>query len=51
MMFSYKKPKGVPHKFDAEKQATFMADYEVLNTSLNDDEPLLFGCRASNAGH
>lgn len=40
--FSYKKPKGVPHKFDAEKQAEFIKHYEELKASLNDDEPLLF---------
>ncbi|CAG22703.1 Hypothetical transposase, IS630 family [Photobacterium profundum SS9] len=40
--FSYKKPKGVPHKFDAGKQAEFIEDYEELKASLNDDEPLLF---------
>ncbi len=40
--FSYKKPKGVPHKFDEEKQAEFIKYYEELKTSLNNDEPLLF---------
>lgn len=40
--FSYKKPKGVPHKFDVEKQAAFIDHYEALKASLNDDEPLLF---------
>jgi transposase len=40
--FSYKKPKGVPHKFDTEKQAAFIEYYEELKTSLTDDEPLLF---------
>jgi len=40
--FSYKKPKGVPHKFDEEKQAEFIKHYETLKNSLNDDEPLLF---------
>ncbi len=40
--FSYKKPKGVPHKFDTAKQAAFIEHYEQLKASLNDDEPLLF---------
>lgn len=40
--FSYKKPKGVPHKFEAEKQAAFIEHYEALKASLSDDEPLLF---------
>ena len=48
--FSYKKPKGIPHKFDVEKQAAFIEHYETLKASLNDDEPF-HGCRASNAGH
>ena len=40
--FSYKKPKGVPHKFDVDKQAAFIEYYEQLKSSLNTDEPLLF---------
>jgi len=40
--FSYKKPKGVPHKFDEEKQAAFIEYYNELKTSLSKDEPLLF---------
>lgn len=40
--FSYKKPKGVPHKFDPEKQAEFIEHYEHLKASLSEDEPLLF---------
>ena len=40
--FSYKHPKGVPHKFDAEKQAEFIRYYEALKASLSDDNPLLF---------
>ena len=32
--FSYKKPKGVPHKFNAEKQAEFIRYYEDLKSSL-----------------
>ncbi len=40
--FSYKKPKGVPHKFDEEKQAEFIAFYEELKSTLAPDERLLF---------
>ena len=40
--FSYKKPKGVPHKFDEALQAEFIKKYEALNESLSVDEPLLF---------
>jgi len=39
--FSYKQPKGVPHKFDEEKQAAFIAHYEALKSQV-DDEPILF---------
>jgi hypothetical protein len=28
--FSYKKPKGVPHKFDAAKQQCFVEQYKEL---------------------
>jgi hypothetical protein len=43
-MFSYryKQHKGVPHKFNAEKQAEFIREYEALKASLACDEPLLF---------
>jgi|GEM_PF-4536912 len=40
--FSYKKPKGVPHKFDEEKQAEFIKEYERLKSTLAPDELLLF---------
>ncbi len=40
--FSYKKPKGVPHKFDAEKQAQFIERYETLKAELSQSEALLF---------
>ncbi len=39
--FSYKQPKGVPHKFDEEKQAAFIAHYEELKSQVA-DEPILF---------
>ena len=40
--FSYKKPKGVPHKFDEEKQAEFITYYKQLKSTLLPDERLLF---------
>lgn len=40
--FSYKKPKGVPHKFDETKQADFIQLYEQLRDGLLPDEQLLF---------
>ena len=40
--FSYKKPKGVPHKFDAQKQAEFITYYKRLKSGLLADERLLF---------
>ena len=39
---SYKKSKGVPHKFDEEKQAEFITRYEQLKSMLAPDERLLF---------
>ena len=39
--FSYKYPKGVPHKFDAEKQADFIDKYKALKAQAV-DEPILF---------
>jgi transposase len=40
--FSYIKPKGVPHKFDEEKQANFMEYYNALKAALTYEQPLLF---------
>lgn len=40
--FSYKQPKGVPHKCDFEKQAAFVPHYEALKRELAEDETLLF---------
>jgi len=40
--FSYKQPKGVPHKCDSDKQAAFIKHYTTLKASLTEDEPLLF---------
>ena len=39
--FSYKQPKGVPHKFDEVKQANFIKQYDTLKSSVG-DEPILF---------
>jgi transposase len=40
--FSYKKPKGLPHKADPELQAEFVAKYEELKEEVGDKEPILF---------
>jgi transposase len=40
--FSYKKPKGVPHKFDEAKQQAFVAQYEQLKANCGADETILF---------
>lgn len=40
--FSYKKPKGVPHKFDTAKQKAFIEHYEQLKASCGEDESILF---------
>lgn len=40
--FTYKKPKGVPHKADTDKQAAFVEKYKALKASLSEDEVLLF---------
>jgi transposase len=39
--FSYKYPKGVPHKFDEVKQADFIEKYTTLKAETV-DEPILF---------
>ncbi len=39
--FSYKKPKGVPHKFEPTKQAEFIEEYKALKAQVV-DEPILF---------
>jgi len=39
--FSYKKPKGIPHKFDIEKQAKFIEHYNQLKAQVT-DETILF---------
>lgn len=40
--FTYKRPTGVPHKFDEQKQADFIKRYEALKTTLPEDEVILF---------
>lgn len=40
--FSYKKPKGHPHKSDPELQAQFMKKYGALKEEVGNDEPILF---------
>ena len=40
--FSYKQLKGVPHKFDVDKQAAFIEYYGHLKDNLSENEPLLF---------
>lgn len=40
--FSYKKPKGVPHKFDAAKQQAFVEQYEQLKANCGAEETILF---------
>jgi len=40
--FSYKKLKGVPAKFNKEKQEAFIEKYELLKDSLEEDEVILF---------
>ncbi len=40
--FSYKKPKGVPHKADEKLQKNFIKKYRRLKTTTNGQEPILF---------
>lgn len=40
--FSYKKPKGHPHKSDPELQKQFLEQYEALKNEVGSDEPILF---------
>ncbi|MCG6202811.1 winged helix-turn-helix domain-containing protein [Psychromonas antarctica] len=40
--FSYKQFKGVPHKYDQEKQDTFVEKYNELKAVVASDEPILF---------
>ena len=38
----YKKPKGLPHKADAELQKEFVEKYNELKQEVGDNEPILF---------
>jgi transposase len=40
--FSYKKPKGVPAKFNQLRQEAFIREYEELKTTLKPSEVVLF---------
>ena len=40
--FSYKQPKGVPHKFDEAKQQAFIDAYEALKASCGENESIVF---------
>ena len=40
--FSYKKPKGQPHKSDPALQKQFIEEYEALKADIGEDEPILF---------
>lgn len=40
--FSYKKPKGLPHKADAQLQQQFIEEYNQLKQSVSEEEPILF---------
>lgn len=40
--FSYKKPKGLPHKADTELQQQFIEEYNKLKQEVSEEEPILF---------
>lgn len=40
--FSYKKPKGLPHKADAQLQQQFIEEYNKLKQEVSEEEPILF---------
>lgn len=40
--FSYKQFKGVPHKYEQEKQDIFVEEYNELKATVTSDEPILF---------
>jgi transposase len=40
--FSYKKPKGLPHKADAQLQQQFIEEYNQLKQEVSAEEPILF---------
>lgn len=41
--FSYKKPKGFPHKANKEQQAQFIESYNSLKKALNPEDSIYFG--------
>ena len=41
--FVYKQPKGIPHKADVLAQEYFIEQYTELKSSVNLDEPIIFG--------
>lgn len=41
--FSYKKPKGTPHKADKKKQEEFIKKYDEMIKNIPTNEPVLFG--------
>lgn len=40
--FRYKKPKGIPHRLDAEKQKQFIEKYNKLKSKLKEEDIILF---------
>jgi len=40
--FSYKKPKHVPGKLDPQKQKAFVAEYEILRKTKDENDPIYF---------
>jgi transposase len=40
--FSYKKPKGLPHKADVQLQEQFIEEYNKLKQEVSEEEPILF---------
>ncbi|CDM89193.1 transposase (fragment) [Xenorhabdus bovienii] len=40
--FSYKKPRGIPHKSDADKQQHFIETYNALKAECGQNAPILF---------
>jgi len=40
--FTYKKRKGIPHKFSEAKQDEFISAYKALKASCSKDEPIIF---------
>lgn len=40
--FSYKKPKGLPHKADVELQRQFVQEYNKLKQEISEEESILF---------